>query len=80
MKDYNDVKLKCDVLLLANVFKKFRNNSLKNCGVCQSYYLSTLALSSDAILNMTKAEFEHIPDPDRYLFFEKGMSIYFQEI
>ena len=29
MKDYHDLHLKCDVLLLANVFEKFRNNSFK---------------------------------------------------
>ena len=30
MKDYHDFYLKCDVLLLADVFEKFRNNDLKN--------------------------------------------------
>ena len=29
MKDYHDLYLKCDVLLLADVFEKFGNNSLK---------------------------------------------------
>ena len=29
MKDYHDLYLKCDVLLLADVFEKFRNSSLK---------------------------------------------------
>ena len=32
MKDYHDLYLKCDILLLADVFEKFRNNSLKNYG------------------------------------------------
>ena len=35
MKDYDNLYLKCGVLLLADVFEKFRNNSLKNYGVCQ---------------------------------------------
>ena len=39
-KDYHDLYLKCDVLLLADVFEKFRNNSLKNYGLCRSHYLS----------------------------------------
>ena len=30
MKDYYDLYLKHDVLLSADVFEKFRNNSLKN--------------------------------------------------
>ena len=30
MKDYPNLYLKCDVLMLADMFEKFRNNSLKN--------------------------------------------------
>ena len=30
MKDYHDLYGKCDILLLADVFKKFRNISFKN--------------------------------------------------
>ena len=71
MKDYHDLHLKCDVLLLADVFEKFRNNSLKNYGLCPSHYLS--ALSWDAMLDMTKIKFELISDLDMYIFFEKGM-------
>ena len=71
MKDYHDLHLKCDVLLLADVFEKFRNNSLKNYGLCPSHYLS--ALSWDAMLDMTKIKFELISDPDMYIFFEKDM-------
>ena len=29
MKDYHELHLKFDVLILTNVFEKFRNNSLK---------------------------------------------------
>ena len=47
MKDYHDLYLKCDVLLLADVFKKFRNNSLKNNGLSPSHYLSALGLHWD---------------------------------
>ena len=72
MEDYHDLHLKCDVFLLADVSKKFRNNSLRNYGLCPSNYLSALALSWDAMLNMTNVELEHIPDPDMYMSFEKG--------
>ena len=73
IKHFDDLHLKCDVLLLANAFKKFRNNSLKSYGLCLSRYLSAPALSWDVILYMTKVKLELIPDDDMYLFFEKGM-------
>ena len=68
MKSYHDLYLKCDVLLLADVFEKFRNNSLKNYGLLPSYYLSAPALSWDAMLNMTKVELGLISDVDIHLF------------
>ena len=71
MKDH-DLYLKCDVLLLVDIFEKFRNNSLNNYGLCTSHYSSASALSWDAILNMTKAKLELIPYSDMYIFFEKG--------
>ena len=36
MKDYHGLYLKYDVLLLADVFGRFRNNSLKLHGLCPS--------------------------------------------
>ena len=72
MKDYHDLHLKCDALLLADVFEKFQNNSLKNYGLCPNHYFNAPALSWNAMLNMTKVEFELIPDPDMYIFFEKS--------
>ena len=73
MKDYHYLYLRCNVLLLADVFEKFKNKSLKNYDLCPSDYLSASALSSDAILNMTKVELELIPGPDMSIFLEKGM-------
>ena len=74
MKDYQDLHLKCDVLLLTDVFEKFRNNSLKNYRLCQSHYSSVPVLSWDVMLNnMTKVELELIPDPDMFIFFDKVM-------
>ena len=57
MKDYHDLYLKCEVLSLADVFEKFRNNSLKNYRLYPSHYLSAPGLSWDAMLKMTKVEF-----------------------
>ena len=73
MRDYHDLYLKCDVLLLADLFEKFRNKSLKNYGLCPIHYLSAPALSWNVMLNMTKVEIELISDADMHLFFEKSM-------
>ena len=40
IKDYHDLYLKCDVLLFADVFEKFRSSNLKNYGLCPSHYLN----------------------------------------
>ena len=54
MRDYHGLYLECHVLLLADVFEKFRNNSLKNYGLCPSHYLSAPALSREAVLKWQK--------------------------
>ena len=72
IKNYYDLYLKCDVLLLADAFEKFRNNSVNNNGLCPSHYLSAPAISWDAMLNMIKVKLELIPDANMYIFFEKG--------
>ena len=54
MKDYDDFYLKCGVLLLADVFEKFRNNRLKNYRLCWSHYFNTPGVIWDAMLKMKK--------------------------
>ena len=61
--------------MLADVFEKFRNNSLKNYGLGQSHYLSIPALSWDTLFNITKVELELIPDPNKFIFFEIGIRV-----
>ena len=74
MKDYHDLNLKSDVLLLVDVLKNFRNNSLKICGLCLSHYLSAPGLSWDTMLKMTQIELKLILDPDMNIFFKKCKS------
>ena len=73
MKHYYNLYLKCDILLLADVFENFRSNRLKNYGSCSSLYLSAPALIWVAMLNMIKVELEFSPNANMYLFFEKCM-------
>ena len=72
IKDYHNLYLKCDILLLTDVLENFRNNTLKNYGLCPCHYLSAPVLSWDAMLKMTKIELELILDPHMYIFFKKG--------
>ena len=73
MKDYHNLHLKCDILLLPDVFQKFRNNNSKNYGLCPSRYWSTLVLRWDAVVNMIKFEFELISNPDMFILFQEGV-------
>ena len=76
MKDYHDLYLKCDILYLADVFEKFRNDSLKSYALCPSHYLSAPGLSWDAMLKMKKIKCELIPDPAFYEKETKGGNYY----
>ena len=58
---------------VSRCFEKFKNNSLKNYGLCPRHYLKVPALSWDEMLNIQKIKLELILDPDMYIFFEKGM-------
>ena len=65
MKDYHDLHLKRDVLLLPGVLKTYESYS--------SHYLSGPALSWGAMLNLINIELELISNEDMYLFLEKDM-------
>ena len=73
MSDYHDLYLKRDVLLLADIFEKFRNTCLDNYGIDPCHYYSSPELSWDAMLKMTKIELELVSDIDMHLFVEKGI-------
>ena len=66
---------KKDVLLLADVFEKFRDNSLRNYGLCPGHCLRAPSLSWDVMLKITKTELEPSPDFDMYIFFGKGTRV-----
>ena len=46
MKDYCNLYLKCNVLLLADLPEKFRNNNLRSYGLCPSHNQVILAHQS----------------------------------
>ena len=73
MGDCHDLYLKTDVLLLADVFKKFISTCLDYYGLDPCHYFSSPELSWDAMLKMTGIEFDRISDIYMHLFIEKGM-------
>ena len=72
MKDYHDLYLELDVLLLADVFENFRNICLENYKLDPAWYLTAPGLSWDAMLKTTKIKLELLNDPDMLMMFEKG--------
>ena len=71
IKDYQDLYLKCDILLLADAFEKLRNNNFSNYGLCPSRYLSAPSLRFNAMIKITKIKLELFPEADIYIFLEK---------
>ena len=71
MAYYNNLYLKSDVLSLADLFEKLKNNSLKNYGLCPGHYMRVQCLSWDVMLKTIKVKLELIPDLNMYIFFDK---------
>src|SRR5947207_14011181 len=72
-KDYHDVYLATDVLLLADCMQELRRTSYKTYGLDPLWYYSSPGLFWDALFKVTKQELELITDLDMLLFVEKGM-------
>jgi len=72
-KDYHDLYLKTDVVLLADAFENFRNTCMKYYSLDPCHYFTSPALSWDAMLKMSNIKIETFTDVDMLLFVEKGM-------
>ena len=73
LKDYHDLYLETDVLLLADVFENFRRTCLENYKLDPAHYMSAPSLSWDAFLKQSGEHIELVSDVDMFQFFEKGM-------
>ena len=71
--EYQDLCLKMDVLLLANVFKTFRKVCLKNYGLDPAHFYTAPGLAWKACLKKTQIRLELLLDPDMLLMFERGI-------
>ena len=73
MRDYHDLYLNSDVLLLADVFENFRDVCSKNYGLDPAHYYTAPGLAWDAALKITKVNLELLTDIDMLLMIEKGI-------
>lgn len=73
MKDYHDLYLKADVILLADIFNKFRMMCKDYYDLDPAHYLSAPHMAWDGLLKFSNIELELITDPDIYSIFEQGL-------
>ena len=73
IKDYHDLYLKSDVLLLADVFENFRATCLKHYNLDPAHYYTSPGLAWDACLKTTGQYLELLHDYDMLMMIERGI-------
>ena len=82
MRDYHNLYLESDVLLLADVFENFREPDpirsssyirMKNYELDPAWYYTSPGLSWDAMLKKTKVKLDLLTDYEMLMMFEKGV-------
>ena len=73
IRDYHDLYLKSDVLLLSDVFENFRNTCLHHYNLDPAHYYTSPGLAWDACLKETGQELQLLHDYDMLMMFERGI-------
>ena len=73
IRDYHDLYLQSDVLLLADVFENFRKTCLKHYKLDPAHYYTSPGLAWDACLKETGQQLELLCDYDMLMMFERGI-------
>ena len=73
MRDYHDLYLRSDVLLLADVFDNFRELSLNIYELDPANYYTAPGLAWDAALLMSGVQLDLFTEQDMHLFIENGL-------
>ncbi|CAH3143360.1 unnamed protein product [Porites evermanni] len=73
IRDYHDLYLKSDVLLLSDVFENFRKTCLYHYNLDPAHYYTSPGLAWDACLKETGQELQLLHDYDMLMMFEKGI-------
>ena len=73
LRDYHNLYLKSDVLLLADVFENFRKTCLHHYKLDPAHYYTSPGLAWDACLKTTGQHLELLSDYDMLMMFERGI-------
>ena len=73
IRDYHDLYLKSDVLLLSDVFENFRKTCLKHYKLDPAHYYTSPGLAWDACLKETGQQLELLTDYDMLMMVERGI-------
>ena len=73
IRDYHNLYLKSDVLLLADVFENFRKTCLHHYNLDPAHYYTSPGLAWDACLKETGQGLELLHDYDMLMMFERGI-------
>ena len=73
IRDYHNLYLKTDVLLLADVFENFRKTCLHHYNLDPAHYYTSPGLAWDACLKETGQELQLLHDYAMLMMFERGI-------
>ena len=73
MKQYHDMYLATDVLILSDVMTAFSKVCMRDYGLDPKHYVSLPGFSWDAFFYQTKANVELLTDPEMHLFIESSI-------
>ncbi len=76
-RDYRDIYLDSDVLLLADIFQEFRTQTMTNIGIDPLHYISLPSMAFDGAIKkakeLEKAPVKLLTNLDMYMMFERGI-------
>ena len=72
-RDYHDLYLKSDVILVADFFEKFRKMCMDSYGLDDPHYYTAPGMAWDAALKLTNGKLELFDNEDMYTFIERSI-------
>ena len=72
-KDYTDLYVKTDVLLLVDIFNRYRQECLNSYGLDSIHYFTCPGLTFDAGLKFCDVKLELLTNVDQYIFCERAI-------